>query len=167
MARHPLLCALPNVHSFATCSFTFALAERHKVKDLSWSQAQHLDPQHIQHRLAQIYRKQACYLLHLFTTTVLLQAAAFLAFRVEHNTESFVIVFATSAVALSYNVVHSIMIQQTSAVTTTVIGQAKIIGLLVLSALLLGESSLRQPLHERCVTCLLRSSPVFSSFTSP
>ncbi len=68
-----------------------------------------------------------------------LQATAFLAFREEHNTESFVIVFATSAIALSYNVVHSIMIQQTSAVTTTVIGQAKIIGLLVLSDLLLGK----------------------------
>lgn len=71
-----------------------------------------------------------------------MQSAAFLAYRAEHNTESYVIVLGTSAIALTYNVVHSIMIQQTSAVTTTVIGQAKIIGLLILSALLLGESRL-------------------------
>ena len=69
------------------------------------------------------------------------QSAAFLAYRAEHNTETYVIVLGTSAIALTYNIVHSVMIQQTSAVTTTVIGQAKIIGLLILSALLLGGSS--------------------------
>ena len=41
--------------------------------------------------------------------------------------------------ALSYNVVHYLMIQMTSAVTTTVLGEVKIIGLMVLSVLLLGE----------------------------
>ena len=69
------------------------------------------------------------------------QSAAFLAFQAEHNTETYIVVLGTSAIALTYNVVHSIMIQQTSAVTTTVIGQAKIIGLLILSALLLGGVS--------------------------
>lgn len=43
--------------------------------------------------------------------------------------------------ALAYNVVHYLMIQRTSAVTTTVLGEIKIVGLLLLSALLLGESS--------------------------
>ncbi|CAL8467409.1 g6947 [Coccomyxa elongata] len=41
--------------------------------------------------------------------------------------------------ALAYNVVHYLMIQRTSAVTTTVLGEIKIVGLLLLSALLLGE----------------------------
>ena len=49
------------------------------------------------------------------------------------------IALATSAVALSYNVVHSLMIQRTSAVTTTVLGEAKIVGLLLLSYVILGE----------------------------
>ena len=62
----------------------------------------------------------------------------FLVYRTGHYSETYAIILGTSVIALSYNVVHSLMIQQTSAVTTTVIGQAKIIGLLVLSALLLG-----------------------------
>lgn len=62
----------------------------------------------------------------------------FLIFRQENSSASWAIILGTSAVALSYNVVHSLMIQQTSAVTTTVIGQAKILGLLVLSATILG-----------------------------
>lgn len=48
----------------------------------------------------------------------------------------------TSANALAYNVIHNAMIKMTSAVTTTVIGEAKIVGLFILSALLLGE-----PIH--------------------
>jgi ABC-type Mn2+/Zn2+ transport system permease subunit len=36
------------------------------------------------------------------------------------------------------NIVHYLMIQRTSAVTTTVLGEIKIVGLLLLSALLLG-----------------------------
>lgn len=35
--------------------------------------------------------------------------------------------------------IHSLMIKKTSAVTTTVLGEVKIVGLLVLSAMLLGE----------------------------
>ena len=56
-----------------------------------------------------------------------------------HGKEAAVIALATSAVALSYNVVHSLMIQRTSAVTTTVLGEAKIVGLLLLSYVILGE----------------------------
>ncbi len=55
-----------------------------------------------------------------------------------HQYETYAIVCVTSVVALSYNVVHSLMIQQTSAVTTTVLGEAKIVGLMLLSYVLLG-----------------------------
>ena len=53
--------------------------------------------------------------------------------------DTYAIILSTSVIALTYNIVHSLMIQQTSAVTTTVIGEAKIIGLLILSYVLLGE----------------------------
>ena len=43
--------------------------------------------------------------------------------------------------ALCYNVVHYLMIQMTSAVTTTVLGEIKIVGLLLLSIMLLGKST--------------------------
>lgn len=49
------------------------------------------------------------------------------------------IILVTSIIALCYNMVHSLMIKRTSAVTTTVLGEVKIVGLLMLSALLLGE----------------------------
>lgn len=52
------------------------------------------------------------------------------------------IILVGSINALSYNVVHYLMIQMTSAVTTTVLGEVKIVGLLVLSVLLLGEKSM-------------------------
>ncbi|KAK9807025.1 hypothetical protein WJX72_010960 [[Myrmecia] bisecta] len=52
------------------------------------------------------------------------------------------IVVCGSGVALAYNVVHNILLQRTSAVTVTVLGEVKIVGLLALSTLLLpGESS--------------------------
>ena len=54
------------------------------------------------------------------------------------------IILVGSINALSYNVVHYLMIQMTSAVTTTVLGEIKIIGLLVLSVLLLGELALTE-----------------------
>ena len=50
------------------------------------------------------------------------------------------IILVGSINALSYNVVHYLMIQMTSAVTTTVLGEVKIIGLLLLSVLLLGKN---------------------------
>ncbi len=51
----------------------------------------------------------------------------------------YILVILSSMLALSYNIVHSLMILHTSAVATTVIGEAKIIGLLILSYFLLGE----------------------------
>lgn len=56
-----------------------------------------------------------------------------------HGRESTVVALATSVIALSYNVFHSLMIQRTSAVTTTLLGETKIIGLLLLSYAVLGE----------------------------
>eukprot|EP00199_Chlamydomonas_sp_CCMP681_P006797 CAMPEP_0119117696 /NCGR_PEP_ID=MMETSP1180-20130426/52983_1 /TAXON_ID=3052 ORGANISM="Chlamydomonas cf sp, Strain CCMP681" /NCGR_SAMPLE_ID=MMETSP1180 /ASSEMBLY_ACC=CAM_ASM_000741 /LENGTH=294 /DNA_ID=CAMNT_0007106981 /DNA_START=115 /DNA_END=996 /DNA_ORIENTATION=- len=44
--------------------------------------------------------------------------------------------------AVAYNVVHSLVIKLTSSVTTTVIGEAKIILILVLSSVWLGESGI-------------------------
>jgi hypothetical protein len=59
------------------------------------------------------------------------------------------IMLVTSANALAYNVIHNAMIKMTSAVTTTAIGEAKIVGLFILSALLLGELASR-PWLRRC-----------------
>jgi hypothetical protein len=41
--------------------------------------------------------------------------------------------------ALAYNLVHQLMIKNVSAVATTVLGEVKIVALLLLSATLLGE----------------------------
>lgn len=60
----------------------------------------------------------------------------------EHSVGVLLVLVCSSIVALSYNVVHSMMIQKTSAVTTTVLGEIKIVGLLLLSALLLGDLEL-------------------------
>ncbi|KAA6421352.1 MAG: hypothetical protein FRX49_08629 [Trebouxia sp. A1-2] len=63
----------------------------------------------------------------------------FAVYWVDHSTGVLLVLVCSSIVALSYNVIHSLMIQKTSAVTTTVLGEVKIVGLLLLSALLLGE----------------------------
>ena len=44
--------------------------------------------------------------------------------------------------ALAYNLIHSLVIKITSAVTTTVIGEMKIVLILVLSAVVLGEGEM-------------------------
>ncbi|KAL0043848.1 hypothetical protein WJX82_006835 [Trebouxia sp. C0006] len=63
----------------------------------------------------------------------------FAVYWMDHSTGVLLVLLCSSVVALSYNVIHSLMIQKTSAVTTTVLGEVKIVGLLLLSALLLGE----------------------------
>ena len=55
-----------------------------------------------------------------------------------HRRDGAVLVLLSSSLALGYNVVHSLMIKHTSAVATTVIGEAKIVGLLLLSYFVLG-----------------------------
>lgn len=42
-----------------------------------------------------------------------------------HSFDVYLIIVLSSGVALSYNVVHSLMIQHTSAVATTVIGEVR------------------------------------------
>lgn len=49
------------------------------------------------------------------------------------------ILLGTSVIAILYNYIHARLIHMTSATTTTVIGQVKIVGLVLLSAVLLGE----------------------------
>lgn len=55
--------------------------------------------------------------------------------------------------------VHSLMIKKTSAVTTTVLGEVKIVGLLVMSAMLLGECNASRHCQARMVGCLARMQP--------
>ncbi len=56
----------------------------------------------------------------------------------KHGFSTRSIILATSIVALLYNLVHSRLIHKTSAVTVTVLGEIKVIGILILSAWLLG-----------------------------
>ena len=99
---------------------------------------------------------QACIIyklpLYAVNLTVLcaIQFNRFQDYRGDHGADIYSIIIATSAVALSYNVVHSLMIQQTSAVTTTVLGEAKIVGLMLLSYLILGEGASLNLHQTRC-----------------
>ena len=67
-----------------------------------------------------------------------LQSARFSVYQATHQADVWGILVVTSVVALTYNIVHSLMIQKTSAVTTTVLGEIKIVGLLLASFLILG-----------------------------
>lgn len=63
----------------------------------------------------------------------------FLEYLPAHSNGVALIILVSSINAVCYNMIHSLMIKKTSAVTTTVLGEVKIVGLLVLSAMLLGE----------------------------
>ncbi len=95
-----------------------------------------------------------------------LQSARFMTYSQGQSMIVTAIILVGSVNALSYNVVHYLMIQMTSAVTTTVLGEVKIVGLLVLSVLLLGKLcskvSLRvyHSLHGTIVDCLTSSGGV-------
>ena len=67
------------------------------------------------------------------------QAGSFAQYRATHWAESVGVIAVTSTIALSYNLVHSLMIQRTSAVATTVLGEVKIVGLMLASYLILGK----------------------------
>lgn len=61
------------------------------------------------------------------------------------------IIILSSFVALAYNITHNFLLQRTSAVTVTVLGEVKIVGLLLLSAILLpgeADSSATKSLAE-------------------
>ena len=54
------------------------------------------------------------------------------------------IIVLSSCVALAYNITHNFLLKSTSAVTVTVLGEVKIVGLLLLSAIILpGERPAR------------------------
>ncbi|CAL8462578.1 g2111 [Coccomyxa elongata] len=73
------------------------------------------------------------------------EAARIQQYMVIHGRHVYILVTLSSMLALIYNVVHSLMILHTSAVSTTVIGEAKIIGLLILSYFVLGEKKVFTP----------------------
>ncbi len=73
------------------------------------------------------------------------QAGAFVAYLPAHMQGVVGILLVSSCLALAYNVVHATMIQRLSAVTTTVLGEAKIVALLALSALFLGAPARPHP----------------------
>ena len=91
----------------------------------------------------------------------LLQSQRFALYWVDHSTGVLLVLVCSSIVALSYNVIHSLMIQKTSAVTTTVLGEVKIVGLLLLSALLLGQPNTSYMLHTSA--CPLSAQAALSS----
>ena len=65
----------------------------------------------------------------------------FLEYWANHTVhEALLVVGITSVLALLYNVVHAGLIHKLSATTVTVLGEAKIIGILLMSAWLLGMS---------------------------
>ena len=70
------------------------------------------------------------------------------------------VILLTCVNALAYNVVHYLMIKHTSSVTTTVLGEMKIIVILLLSAVVLGEgpcvSGMRQHLLPAAATSCVR-----------
>lgn len=68
-----------------------------------------------------------------------LQAAPLAEYASRHPDSAFLGVLGASCTcALAYNVVHYLMIQRTSAVTTTVLGEIKIVCIIVLSATVFG-----------------------------
>lgn len=83
----------------------------------------------------------ACFVLAPFYWR--LEAGEFAAWSAAHGGGSYlVLLLLTCANALAYNVVHYLVIRSTSSVTATVLGEMKIVTILVLSAILLGESSI-------------------------
>ncbi|PNH12388.1 putative sugar phosphate/phosphate translocator [Tetrabaena socialis] len=68
-----------------------------------------------------------------------LEAASFKTYSLEGSAYMGVILLGCLN-ALAYNLIHSLVIKVTSSVTTTVIGEMKIVLLLLLSAIVLGES---------------------------
>ncbi|PSC73348.1 Drug Metabolite transporter superfamily [Micractinium conductrix] len=88
--------------------------------------------------------------------TLYFERHSFAEYLVGHWQDAFLIMSATSAAAVFYNLAHNKLIETTSAVTTTVLGEVKIVGLLVLSSLLLGEGKEFTPtMTAGCASALL------------
>lgn len=83
-----------------------------------------------------------------------MQSARFMTYSQGQSMTVTAIILVGSVNALSYNVVHYLMIQMTSAVTTTVLGEVKIVGLLVLSVLLLGKLCSKVSVRKCIIHCM-------------
>ena len=68
-----------------------------------------------------------------------LEAAPLADWWATHTHEVALYIMAGGVLAVMYNIVHSLMIQRTSAVSTPVIGMLKVIAIVILSAIFLGE----------------------------
>ena len=68
-----------------------------------------------------------------------LEAAPLAEWWATHTHEVALYIMAGGVLAVMYNIVHSLMIQRTSAVSTPVIGMLKVIAIVILSAIFLGE----------------------------
>ncbi len=75
------------------------------------------------------------------TVSMLLQSTQFRQYAMTNSTGVLLVLLCSSIIALLYNMVHALMIKKTSAVTVTVLGEVKVIGLLILSAILLGKQA--------------------------
>ena len=84
-----------------------------------------------------------------------MQAARIQQYMEVHGGHVYILLILSSMLALSYNVVHSLMILHTSAVSTTVIGEAKIIGLLILSYFILGVQQPQQSIRALLILLLV------------
>ena len=66
----------------------------------------------------------------------------------------------SSAVALAYNLTHYLLLQRTSSITVTVLGEVKIVGLIILSAVLLpGDAGSWPQPCRRTASCGLPCLP--------
>jgi len=79
----------------------------------------------------------------------ILEMDAFRVYFAQHFNDVLGIIVLSSVNAVTYNLVHSLMIKRSSAVTTTVLGEIKIVGLLILSALILDEGKVGIELDRR------------------
>ncbi len=68
---------------------------------------------------------------------MLLQHELFMVYVRTNQQSVALIIVLSSCVALAYNITHNFLLQRTSAVTVTVLGEVKIVGLLLLSAMIL------------------------------
>lgn len=84
---------------------------------------------------------------------VYMELDAFRVYFAEHFNDVLGIILLSSVNAVTYNLVHSLMIKRSSAVTTTVLGEIKFVGLLILSALILDEGKEFTP--KMLLGCLL------------
>ena len=82
----------------------------------------------------------------------------------EHGPAVLIIVLASSLVALAYNLVHYYLLQKTSSITVTVLGEVKIVGLLILSAVILPGTAI--PIIYQAISAQPIASWQFARFCS-